>query len=100
MIDVNSKITYLTHFFLLYSFYSSIKFLASVAIFCTYFIQIYVFFQIIEPIMLKRVPERHHTLSLVLLRVTTVCITCKYICILSEWSLVLNYISLQVNNEF
>ena len=34
--------------------------------------------------MLKRVPERHHTLSLVLLRVTTDCITCKYICILGK----------------
>lgn len=58
------------------SFYSAIKILVSLAIFCTYFIQIYVFFQIIEPILLKRVPERYHTLSLVLLRVATICITC------------------------
>ncbi|XP_028401921.1 proton-coupled amino acid transporter 1-like [Dendronephthya gigantea] len=57
-------------------YYSAIKFLVSVAIFCTYYIQIYVFFHILEPIMMRRIKEKYHKHSIIFFRITTVCLTC------------------------
>lgn len=57
-------------------YYSTIKFLVSLAIFCTYYIQIYVFFYILEPIVMRRIEEKYHKHAIIILRVSTVCLTC------------------------
>ncbi len=69
------------HFSLNFTFilryYSTIKFMVSVAIFCTYYIQIFVFFYILEPIMMRRIHEKYHKYAIIVFRVSTVCFTCK-----------------------
>ncbi|XP_074619649.1 proton-coupled amino acid transporter 1-like isoform X2 [Acropora palmata] len=56
--------------------YSAVRLLFSTCIFLTYFLQFYVPMMIIQPPILKRVPEEYHYLADYGIRTTTVIFTC------------------------
>lgn len=64
-------------FLLIYRIYSGVKLLFSTCIFLTYFLQFYVPMLIIQPPILKHVPEEYHNVADYGIRAATVVFTCK-----------------------
>ena len=58
--------------------YSGVKLLFSTCVFLTYFLQFYVPMLIIQPPILKHVPEEYHMWADYGIRAGTVILTCKY----------------------
>ena len=67
-----------SHLLATFRIYSAVRLLFSACIFLTYFLQFYVPMVIIQPPILKRVPEEYRYLADYGIRITTVIFTCKF----------------------
>ena len=77
-IAIISNIPFRQRMFSLYRIYSGVKLLYSTCIFLTYFVQFYVPMLIIQPPILKHVPEEYQAWADYGIRAATVILTCKY----------------------